>query len=136
MKKILLDTNTYSAHVQGNTETSAILRDSSIVVYMPVIVVAELRVGFKSGNRELENEIILKAFLKKSTILEVNLETTDQYAKIIKSLRLKGRPIPTNDVWIAALALQHQVPLLTFDAHFQHVDDLRIIQTFADFQRI
>jgi predicted nucleic acid-binding protein/ADP-ribose pyrophosphatase YjhB (NUDIX family) len=125
VKKILIDTNAYSDLIRGNEKIQVILDENK--VYIPLIVIAELRPGFQFGSRKDQNEQILKAFLEKVEIITLNLETTAEYAKIYANLRNAGNPIPTNDIWIAALCKQHELPLLTFDAHFRFVDGLEVI---------
>lgn len=125
MKKILIDTNAYSDLIRGNEKIQVILDAHHVCI--PLIVIAELRAGFQYGSRQDQNEQILKAFLEKVEIIDLNLETTVEYAKIYANLRKAGNPIPTNDIWIAAICEQHKLPLLTLDAHFRFIDGLEII---------
>jgi tRNA(fMet)-specific endonuclease VapC len=89
-------------------------------------VVAELRAGFAAGNREAENLFGLRQFLSspRVTLLLPDEATTEYYARIFLQLRQRGAAIPTNDLWIASLALQHGIELCTSDAHFRHVSGL------------
>jgi tRNA(fMet)-specific endonuclease VapC len=105
-------------------------------IYVPVVVIAELKAGFQAGTKTLENEMILNAFIRKSTVLEIDLLTAQHYANVMTSQREKGQPIPTNDIWIAAIALRHQLPLLTFDAHFRNIDALNVVQTLEEFNQL
>ena len=100
----------------------------SQTVAMPVIVLGELHSGFRAGTRRSGNEELLTRLLGKSSvrILNVTEETALRYAEIDVFLRKKGRPIPRNDVWIAALALEHGMHLLTLDVHFQQIPLLLI----------
>jgi tRNA(fMet)-specific endonuclease VapC len=134
VKPILLDTNAYSELIRGD-EVSRLVVNTASKVFLPLIVVAELRAGFKNGSQTERNEIILNAFLTKAQVLLPDLETTQHYAEIHRQLRTRGRQIPTNDLWIAALALQHQMPLLTFDSHFKNVQLIQVIKTVEDFLR-
>ena len=97
-------------------------------VYLSVFVLAELKAGFKVGTHEALNRKILTAFFEKPSVafLPAGEETADCYARIRSALRQAGRPIPTNDVWIAAQAMETGSVLITFDAHFTHVPGLRI----------
>jgi len=88
----------------------------------------ELKAGFKAGTHGDLNRKILNAFIEKPSVafLAAGEETADCYARIWSALRQAGRPIPTNDVWIAAQAMETGSVLITFDAHFAHVSGLRI----------
>jgi tRNA(fMet)-specific endonuclease VapC len=95
---------------------------------MPVIVLGELHSGFRAGTRRIKNEESLRRFLGKGSvrILNVTEETALRYAEIDVYLRKKGRPIPRNDVWIAALAIEHGMQILTLDEHFEQIPLLLI----------
>ncbi len=125
MKKILIDTNAYSELIEGNVKIQVILDAHSVCI--PLIVIAELRAGFQYGSRQQKNEQILKAFLEKAEVIAPNLETTTEYAKIYAALRKAGNPIPTNDIWIAAIGKQYDLPLLTLDSHFRFIDGLVVV---------
>jgi len=86
----------------------------------------ELQSGFRLGNRSAENEDLLARFMSKASVrvLNVTEETALRYAEIDVYLRRKGRPIPRNDVWIAALALEHGMHMLTLDVHFGEIPRL------------
>jgi predicted nucleic acid-binding protein len=104
--KALLDTSAYSALQRGDERILAVLQRSEIVA-VPIIVLGELHSGFQAGTRRIENEERLARFLSKRSIriVDVTQETALRYAEIDVLLRKKVRPIPRNDVWIAALAL-------------------------------
>jgi tRNA(fMet)-specific endonuclease VapC len=125
--KSLLDTSAYSALHRGDRRVLAVIQRSETIA-MPVIVLGELHSGFQAGTRRIENEESLTRFLGKSSvhILNVTEETALRYAEVDVFLRKKGRPIPRNDVWIAALAIQHGMQLLTLDEHFQEIPLLLI----------
>jgi predicted nucleic acid-binding protein len=93
-----------------------------------ITVLAELFSGFAMGNREQQNREELQEFLKtpRVYILHHDMKTAEYYAKIVKQLRKKGRPIPTNDIWIAANAIKHALTLYSFDAHFRNIEGLTI----------
>ncbi len=126
MKPIALDTNAYAAFKRNDPEVVAILRVAPEIV-LSATVVGELLAGFSFGNREAVNRRELAEFLsargvRVAPIIEA---TADNYALIHGALRRRGKPIPTNDLWIAASALEHGAALLTFDAHFSAIDGLR-----------
>ncbi len=125
--KALLDTSAYSGLMRGDQEILAILSIATQVM-IPAILLAELYSGFRRGNRQSQNELQLQAFLNKPSIsvLDVTAETAHRYAEIDLYLFSKGRPIPRNDVWIAALALEHGCVLITRDAHFKELPLLPI----------
>ena len=119
---IALDTNAYSDFMRGDPARVQILRTARHV-HVPLIVLAELRAGFAAGNQKSTNAANLQRFLNSArvSILLPDEQTTHHYAQLYLQLRKKGIAIPTNDLWIASLALQHQLILCTSDAHFQHL---------------
>jgi tRNA(fMet)-specific endonuclease VapC len=100
--------------------------ESADEVRLPFIVVGELRAGFIVGSQEARNEAILRRFLLKPgvAILYADEQTTHHYARVYRQLRTQGTPIPTNDMWIAALVLQHSLVLCARDAHFDALPQL------------
>ena len=124
---VALDTNAYSDFMRGVPERVRVVRTAGRI-YVPLIVLGELRAGFAAGSREQENLETLRKFLAspRVAVLSPDETTTEHYARIFLQLRKKGAGIPTNDLWIAALARQHDVDLCTSDAHFQHVEGLRL----------
>ena len=127
MSKVLLDTNAYSHLLKGNVHIFEQISEASDV-FMSVIVLGELYSGFKGGNSEQRNIDLLKKFLGKPTVrtLDVTKNTAEIFADTKQRLRLLGRPIPINDVWIAAHTLETGSSLITFDYHFKAVEGLRI----------
>ena len=125
MRKILLDTNAYTAFKVGNQDILAILQHVDIVG-ISVVVLAELTTGFLAGSKYEKNIAELNAFLDspRLRIFSLDESTVAFYAKIYITLRQKGTPIPTNDLWIAATALQHGCKLCSFDKHFQAIENL------------
>jgi tRNA(fMet)-specific endonuclease VapC len=123
--RILLDTNRYGDFFLG-VATSVELVEHAETVFVPFVVLAELRAGFAYGRRQAENERVLRQFLSRDGIstLFANDQTTQQYAAIYRQLRKQGTPIPTNDMWLAALALQHDLVLHDRDKHFDHLPQL------------
>lgn len=125
---LLLDTNAYVAFRQGKTSVIDLVSDSDGVV-MSTVVLGELIFGFRNGSRYETNMESLKSFLAEPSvsILPVSLATAVRYGHLSTSLRSKGTPIPTNDIWIAAHALEVGVPLVSFDGHFRHVEGIELI---------
>jgi tRNA(fMet)-specific endonuclease VapC len=123
--RLAIDTNAYVALCKGVDETVALVSTAD-AVFVPFPVVAELRAGFACGRREAENERVLRRFLAKSGVqtLFADEQTTFHYASVYRQLRQQGMPIPTNDMWIAALALQHNLVLHARDRHFDAVKAL------------
>jgi len=119
MKRILLDTSAYSHLIRGNKEIASLL-DEADEVLVSAIVVGELRAGFKNGTKEQQNISVLKDFLSVINvgILYIDDETAERYAIIFDYLKKSGTPIPTNDIWIAASAMQHGLVVITSDKHF------------------
>ena len=126
MKKILLDTNAYVRFLRGDEKVMTYLAQADSV-YMSVFVLGELYAGFKAGNKERDNRQILERFLLKPTVsvLDATMETADVFGLIMASLKKSGTPIPINDVWIAAHALETGSILVTYDDHFAVIPGLR-----------
>jgi tRNA(fMet)-specific endonuclease VapC len=122
---ILLDTNAYSALLRGHDEVADRVRRAERVVFSTVVA-GELLLGFRLGTRLKKNMAELDAFLENPyvSLVPVTLTTSDRFARIAAALRAKGRPIPTNDIWIAAHAMEAGAELLSFDAHFGAIDGL------------
>ena len=95
-------------------------------IYLPLMVLGELRAGFQAGSRTRQNERVLVRFLNSPRVrlLLPDEQTTFHYAGLFVQLRQQATPIPTNDLWIAALVIQHDLVLLTRDAHFKHLSQL------------
>jgi tRNA(fMet)-specific endonuclease VapC len=123
--KIALDTNRYVDLCRGVEETNR-LAATAEAVFLPFVVVAELRAGFALGRRTAENERVLRRFLAKNgvEVLFADDQTTLQYAGVFRQLRLQGTPIPTNDLWIGALVLQHNLALHDRDRHFDRLPQI------------
>lgn len=117
--RLALDTNAYTAFCKNHqTAVDAIQIADELI--LPLMVLGELRAGFSVGRRGGENERTLQRFLnsKRVAVKSPNEDTTYLYARLFAYLRKKGAPIPINDLWIAAVALQNEATLLTFDQHF------------------
>ena len=134
MRAILLDTNAYTAFMLGATEVVDVVAHADRL-YLNSIVLGELLGGFAAGTREPKNRAELARFLDspRVEVLPITADTADSYALIYAGLRRKGHPILTNDLWIAASAMEHGAALLTRDAHFSHIDGLRYGQRLGDF---
>jgi tRNA(fMet)-specific endonuclease VapC len=98
--------------------------EQSRPVYVPVIVLAELLNGARRSRRVAENVQQIEGFVNRNAVLPCERTTASYYADIDNQLRKRGKPIPQNDVWIAAVAQQHGLPLATRDAHFDEVESL------------
>jgi tRNA(fMet)-specific endonuclease VapC len=120
--RVALDTNRYVDLCKGLAETMTVLEEAEAVV-VPFIVLGELRAGFAHGRRQAENERTLRRFLLKDgvQVLYADDQTTHHYAALFLQLRKQGTPIPTNDMWLAALVLQHNLVLHARDKHFDHL---------------
>lgn len=125
MKKFLLDTNIYTAFKSGNSAVVDWIGYAESI-YINTTVAGELFAGFRAGSRESNNRLEFEQFLDSPRVhvIDQNMDTAEFYALVYNALRKKGRPIPTNDMWIAAGALQHGLALATSDHHFQEIDGL------------
>ena len=126
--KLALDTNRYVELMRGDGETQTLL-ESARTVLLPFVVLAELRAGFAVGAQGRANERFLQRFLAKPGVelAYATDATTHHYATLYRQLRQQGTPIPTNDLWIAALVTEHGASLCTRDAHFQHLAQLDLV---------
>lgn len=126
--RIAIDTNRYRDLCAGDEEVSRLLEEAESV-YVPLIVIGELRAGFALGSKGRENEAVLQRFLMKPgvEILYPTDATTRHYASLFRQLRQQGTPIPTNDLWIAALVLERDLVLCTRDGHFDHLPQLHMV---------
>ncbi len=123
--KLLLDSNAYSHLKRGHPRVAELVRMAEEVL-LSAVVIGELFYGFRKGSRTEQNVRELYAFLDSPyvTFVPVSLVTADRYARITTSLRAKGRPIPSNDIWIAAHAMETGADLISSDRHFEEVDGL------------
>ncbi len=123
--RIALDTNRYVDFCKGISEAVKAVREADRV-FLPLIVVGELRGGFLAGSRARENEEILGRFINspRVEILCPDEQTSHHYARLLLQLRRQGTPIPTNDLWVAALVVQHDLLLCARDEHFDHIPQL------------
>ena len=123
--RVLLDTSAYAELRRGNQHVARLVRGAERVL-LSAVVVGELLHGFRNGRRYEQNHRTLAAFMAVTRVgfLPVTLVTADRYGRIMTRLRAKGRPIPTNDAWIAAHAMEAGADLVSFDHHFAEVDGL------------
>ena len=127
--RILIDTNCYSEIDDGDPETIGRVQ-SATEVWVPLIVLGELYAGFELGSQKEQNEKQLQSFLSRPStgVLFPDDDTARRYGQVFQSLRRQGTPIPTNDIWIAALALQHDLVLDSSDKHFMYVPGLMLLR--------
>ncbi len=130
--KVLLDTNAYAALKRGIEAVAGRVTRAEQVL-LSTVVAGELMFGFRQGTRLRKNLDELDAFLANPhvVVVPVTLATADRFGRIAAALRAKGRPIPTNDIWIAAHAMETGADLLSFDTHFGAVDGLAWIDLSA-----
>ena len=133
MRPIALDTNTYAGFKRGDENCVEVIRTADQLV-VSCTVVAELLAGFACGSQEARNREELSRFMASPRVAFCpnTLETADSYALIYRDLRRRGKPIPTNDIWIAASCLERGAVLFTFDQHFEQIAGLRVIRSWAE----
>jgi tRNA(fMet)-specific endonuclease VapC len=134
MRPIRLDTNAYTAFMLGDAAVVEVVAHAERL-YLNSVVLGESLGGFAAGTREAKHRVELARFVDspRVEVLPFTAQTADSYALVYSGLRRKGQPIPTNDLWIAASALEHGAGLLTRDAHFAQIDGLRCGQMLEDF---
>ena len=117
--RLALDTNRYTDLCRGEASVIELVEQAE-EVWLPFVVVGELRAGFAVGGQGTRNEAVLRRFLMKPGvgILHAGEQTTHHYVNVYRQLRKEGTPIPTNEMWIAALVLEHSLVLCARDAHF------------------
>jgi tRNA(fMet)-specific endonuclease VapC len=123
--KVVLDTNAYSALMRGHAIVADLVRKSEKVL-MSAIVTGELLFGFRNGSRLRTSLEELERFLQNPYVafLPVSWTTADRFSRVTLNLKQKGTPIPTNDIWIAAHAMETGADLISFDEHFGNVEGL------------
>jgi tRNA(fMet)-specific endonuclease VapC len=123
--RLALDTNRYTDLCRGNASIVETVELADEVL-LPFVVLGELLAGFAVGSQGPRNEAVLRRFLLKpgASVLYADDQTTHHYAALYRQLRKQGTPIPTNDMWIAALVLQHSLVLLARDTHFDALPQL------------
>ena len=128
--KLLLDTNAYRDFCEGRRAAVEHLQRAQCII-LPFIALAELRAGFACGTLARKNEAILTRFLNspRVRVLYPDENTTHHFGRLFHQLRKQGTPIPVHDIWIAALAAQHDLLLLSRDRHFDHLPQLARVET-------
>jgi tRNA(fMet)-specific endonuclease VapC len=121
---LILDTNALSAFADGEPAVADALRDEPRA-FVPVIVIGEFRYGIAQSRHRATYEKWLDSQLRHFETLTVTTQTASSYASLRLALKKKGSPVPANDAWIAALALQHRLAVLSRDARFDEVPGLR-----------
>ena len=123
--RILLDTNRYRDFCEGDKKAVDAIQRARVIC-LPFVVLVELRAGFLCGTLARQNEKSLTVFLnsERVRVLLADEETTHHFARIFAQLRLQGTPIPVNDIWIAALAVQHDLLLFSRDRHFDSLPQI------------
>jgi predicted nucleic acid-binding protein len=120
---MIIDTNALSAFFDGEKGVVEKLGEAD-GIYLPVIVMGEYRFGLRGSRLRAPREAVLETFVRSCTVLPVLESTTSHYATIRNRLRQAGTPIPENDIWIAALAVEHHLPVLSADAHFDCISGI------------
>jgi len=124
--KCLLDTNIVIALFANETAVKDNLAKTE-EVFVPSVVIGELCYGAHKSTRAKENLTRIDDFASSSLVLGCDAETARVYGEIKNILRLKGRPLPENDIWIAAIAVQHNLILVSRDAHFSEIENLEVV---------
>lgn len=126
--RVAIDTNRLTDYLRGEPGTVDVVQRCRYVG-VPFVVLGESRAGYLIGARFAENEKLLSGFLSsgRTSILLADEDTTHHYARLHAQLRRQGEPIPTNDLWIAALCLQNNLPLFTRDKHFLQIPQLQCL---------
>jgi tRNA(fMet)-specific endonuclease VapC len=127
MKNILVDTNAYTAFKKNDDKAVNIIRKAEYIG-LSVVVLGELLGGFKGGNKEAKNIAELDMFLDSPRVglVKIDEETAEFYARIYWDLKRKGKPVPANDLLVAASAMRHGLALFTYDSHFSNIDGLML----------
>jgi len=123
--RILLDTSAYVGFKRNAEEVVEIIVSAESILFSP-IVLGELMFGFRNGNRFKKNMDDLNNFLQHEVvdIIQIGKITSDRYSRIASHLKSQGTPIPSNDIWIAAQAMEHGIELITSDRHFENIASL------------
>jgi tRNA(fMet)-specific endonuclease VapC len=126
VKHIAIDTNIAIALLNNQTSIFATLNKYDII-YIPIKVCGELLFGAKNSNLSLKYTKRYFEFIQSLELLETNLIVAQNYASIRLNLKQKGKPVPENDIWIAAICVTNNIPLFTADKHFSYIDELKVI---------
>lgn len=121
---MILDTNALSAAAEEHSGVMVVLAGVHELA-LPVVVIGEYRYGIAQSRHRARYRRWLDSLINDCTVLDINEQSTHHYAAISVELRRAGKPIPTNDLWIATLCRQHDLPLLSRDQHFDVVSGIR-----------
>jgi tRNA(fMet)-specific endonuclease VapC len=123
--RLLLDTNAYSALVEARPDVGQRIREAEEVM-ISTVVLGEVLFGFHNGSRYEQNRRVLDRFLREPNVrvVTLTLRTAERFGEIFASLRRRGKPIPTNDIWNAAQAIENDADLLSSDPHFGYIESL------------
>ena len=124
--KLALDTNAVIAYREGVPEVCSLI-DNADVIILPVIVVGELLYGAFNSTKTKNNEKFVHKFIEYSLVMQIDESVAARYARVRFDLKRQGNPIPENDIWIAAVCLVLEVPILSQDDHFTRVPGLQVI---------
>jgi tRNA(fMet)-specific endonuclease VapC len=133
MRPILLDTNAYAAFKWGEQAIREVMQIAEVIAVSPIML-GELLAGFEGGNKAKQNRDELEQFLESTRIkiYPLTSDTAHFFSMIFSNLKRKGRPIPTNDIWIAAQALEHGCVVCTYDKHFESIEGILIGNTITE----
>lgn len=123
--RVLLDTNIIIGLFAGDSGISKRISKAA-EIFIPVVALGELHYGAYRSSRVKENHRIIDDFAGRNTVLFCNLETAKRYGEIKNYLKQKASPIPENDIWIAAISRQYGLALITKDAHFKNIQNLKL----------
>ena len=123
--RVALDTNRLTDLFRGDIQLAEDISTAE-EVWIPLFVLGEIKGGFQAGTQQSRNEGLLNRFLAKPTVgvLLPSRETAEGYARLFAQLRRAGTPVPDNDLWIAALVLEHDLVLITRDRHFDRIPQI------------
>jgi len=124
---VALDTNIAIDLMNGKEETLQFVKQFQTVC-LPVTVCGELLFGVKNSANRLLNEPRFNAFINNCIVLDANALVAEEYGELRLALKQKGKPIPENDIWIAAICIVNEIPLFSRDKHFEYVDQLVLIK--------
>lgn len=125
MKRIVLDTNIVVDLLNGDKELIMRIRQYEMV-FLPITVSGELLFGAKNSQKKEENLLKFRQFINSCEELNINNLVAETYSDIRLELKQKGKPIPENDIWIAAICIVNDLPLLTRDGHLKFIDELKL----------
>jgi len=123
--RLAVDTNAVIAYREGINEVCKLIDEADVII-LPVTVIGELLYGALNSGKPEYNEQIIQKFAEYSLVMQVDEAVTTRYARVRFNLKKNGTPIPENDIWIAVACLELEVPLLSRDSHFKHVEGLDV----------